>query len=155
LIPLRVICHSHFACTMQLPQAFPKPAFLLLLPFLHSPAAQRPLRSPLVLCAVADRQPRHHHDNFLCFFASVTADTTRAGNSAFRLSIRPCSLHRDMTSKQSRQLKVGDRVCFNGEQADSGTVTAIEHRFVIIKWQDGHKSYTGHGDMNRVELVRK
>jgi hypothetical protein len=38
-----------------------------------------------------------------------------------------------MTGDQSRALKVGDRVCFNGEQADSGTVTAIEHRFVVIQ----------------------
>jgi hypothetical protein len=60
-----------------------------------------------------------------------------------------------MTSEQSRALKVSDRVCWNGEQADSGTVTAIEHRFVVINWRDGHKSYTAHGDMNRVELVRK
>ena len=59
-----------------------------------------------------------------------------------------------MTSEQSRVLKIGDRVCFNGEQADSGTVTAIEHRFVIIKWLDGHTSYTAHGDMRRVELVK-
>jgi hypothetical protein len=60
-----------------------------------------------------------------------------------------------MTGDQSRALKVGDRVCFNGEQADSGTVTAIEHRFVIIKWRDGHKSYTAHGDMKRIDLVKK
>jgi hypothetical protein len=60
-----------------------------------------------------------------------------------------------VTSEQSRGLTVGTRVCWNGEQADTGTVTAIEHRFVIIKWRDGHKSYTGHGDMKRVELVRK
>jgi hypothetical protein len=60
-----------------------------------------------------------------------------------------------MTREQSRALKPGDRVCFNGEQADSGTVTAIQHSFVIIKWRDGHKSYTGHGDMKRVELLRK
>jgi hypothetical protein len=60
-----------------------------------------------------------------------------------------------MTSEQSRKLKVGARVCWNGEQEDSGTVTAIEHRFVIIKWRDGHESYTGHGDMKRVELVTK
>jgi hypothetical protein len=61
----------------------------------------------------------------------------------------------DMTGKQSRQLKVGDRVCFNGERADSGTVTAIEHRFVVIKWRDGHKSFSAHGDVKRVELLRK
>jgi hypothetical protein len=60
-----------------------------------------------------------------------------------------------MTGAQSRTLTVGDRVCWNGEQADSGTVTAIEHRFVVINWRDGHMSHSGHGDMKRVELVRK
>jgi hypothetical protein len=59
-----------------------------------------------------------------------------------------------MTGEQSRALKVGERVCWNGEQADSGIVTAIEHRFVVIKWRDGHMSHTGHGDMKRVELLR-
>jgi hypothetical protein len=60
-----------------------------------------------------------------------------------------------MTGSQSRALKVGDRVCWNGERSDSGTVIAIEHRFVIIEWRDGHKSYTAHGDMKRVELLKK
>jgi hypothetical protein len=41
-----------------------------------------------------------------------------------------------MTGDQSRALKVGDRVCF-------------------IKWRDGHKSYTAHGDMKRIDLVKK
>jgi hypothetical protein len=61
----------------------------------------------------------------------------------------------DMTDEQSRALKVGDRVCFNGEQADSGTVKATNGKYVTIKWQDGHESFTGHGDMTRVELVKK
>jgi hypothetical protein len=60
-----------------------------------------------------------------------------------------------MTGEQSRQLKVGDRVCWNGEQADSGTVKATNAKYVTIKWDDGHNSYTGHGDMKRVELFRK
>jgi hypothetical protein len=58
-----------------------------------------------------------------------------------------------MSPEQSKQLKVGTRVCFNGEPADSGKVTAIQPRYVTIKWDDGNKSFTGHGDMKRVELV--
>jgi hypothetical protein len=60
-----------------------------------------------------------------------------------------------MTPEQSRTLKIRARVCWNGERADSGTVTAIEHRFVTIKWDDGHNSYTGHYDMKRIDLVRE
>jgi small-conductance mechanosensitive channel len=60
-----------------------------------------------------------------------------------------------MTGKQSRALKVGDRVCFNGDESDRGTVKATNAKYVTIKWRDGHKSFTGHGDMKRVELLRK
>ncbi len=59
-----------------------------------------------------------------------------------------------MTSEQSRQLKVGDRVCFDGDKADRGTVTATRLRYVIINWDDGHQSFSGHNnDMRRVERV--
>jgi hypothetical protein len=60
-----------------------------------------------------------------------------------------------MTPDQSKQLKTGTRVCFNGDQADLGTVIATETRYVTIKWDDGHKSFSGHREMKRVELVRK
>jgi hypothetical protein len=58
-----------------------------------------------------------------------------------------------MTSEQSKQLKVGTRVCFDGDQADRGTVTANQARYVTIKWDDGHESFTGHNEMQRAELV--
>jgi len=58
-----------------------------------------------------------------------------------------------MTSEQSKQLKVGTRVYFNGVKADRGTVTANQARYVTIKWDDGHESFTGHNEMQRVELV--
>jgi hypothetical protein len=58
-----------------------------------------------------------------------------------------------MTPEQSKQLKVGTRVCFNDERADRRMVTAIEVRYVTIKWEDGHRSYTGHREMNRVGLL--
>jgi len=58
-----------------------------------------------------------------------------------------------MTPEQSRQLKVGTRVCFNGDRLDRGTVTAIEARYVTIIWEDGHQSFSGHKEMKRFELL--
>jgi hypothetical protein len=60
-----------------------------------------------------------------------------------------------MTPDQSRNLKPGSRVCFNGDLADRGTVKATNAKYITIKWQDGHESFTGHSDMKRVELVGK
>jgi hypothetical protein len=60
-----------------------------------------------------------------------------------------------MTPEQSRKLKPGTRVCYNSEPADLGTVTATDLRYVTVKWDDGHKSFTGHKNMQRVELVLK
>jgi hypothetical protein len=60
-----------------------------------------------------------------------------------------------MTPEQSKQLKPGTRVCFDGDPADLGTVIATETRYVTIKWEDGHRSLTGHKNMQRVELVKK
>ncbi len=58
-----------------------------------------------------------------------------------------------MTPTQSKQLKVGARVCWNGNPADRGTVTASHARYVTIKWDDGHESFTAHHEMKRVERV--
>jgi hypothetical protein len=60
---------------------------------------------------------------------------------------------KEMTTDQSKLLKIGARVCFNGNQADCGTVTANHTRYVTIKWDDGHQSYTGHNEMKRVEVL--
>jgi hypothetical protein len=59
-----------------------------------------------------------------------------------------------MTSEESRQLKVGNRVCFDGEKTDQGKVIATQFRYVTIDWSDGHKSFTGHGEMSRIEQVK-
>jgi hypothetical protein len=58
-----------------------------------------------------------------------------------------------MTPDQSRKLKPGARVYFNGYLEDTGTIKATNGNYVTIKWDDGHKSITGHGHMGRVELV--
>jgi hypothetical protein len=58
-----------------------------------------------------------------------------------------------MTPEQSKQLKVGTRVCFNGEKTDRGTVTATNLAYVTIKWDDGHQSFSGHKEMKRIGLL--
>ena len=58
-----------------------------------------------------------------------------------------------MTPEQSKNLKVGTRVCFNGDPEDNGKVSAVEARYVTITWRDGHKSLSGHRGMQRVELI--
>jgi hypothetical protein len=60
-----------------------------------------------------------------------------------------------MTSEQSKLLKVGARVFFDGDRADLGTVTSTQAQYVTIKWEDGHQSFTGHREMRRVALVAK
>jgi hypothetical protein len=60
-----------------------------------------------------------------------------------------------MTPDESRKLKPGTRVSFNGDPADLGTVSAVEPRYVTVKWDDGHRSFTGHKNMQRIELARK
>jgi hypothetical protein len=58
-----------------------------------------------------------------------------------------------VTSEQSKKLMVGDRVFFNRDNADGGKVTAINVRYVTIKWDDGHQSFSGHRHMDRVQFA--
>jgi hypothetical protein len=57
-----------------------------------------------------------------------------------------------MTGDQSKLLKAGTRVYFNGNNADRGIITANFASYVTINWEDGHQSFTGHRNMQRVEL---
>jgi hypothetical protein len=58
-----------------------------------------------------------------------------------------------MTPDESRKLKLGTRVCFNGDPADVGTVVATNAKYVTIKWDDRHQSFSSHREMKRVELA--
>jgi hypothetical protein len=58
-----------------------------------------------------------------------------------------------MTPEQSKDLTIGTRVCFNGVRSDGGTVTASQARYLTIKWDDGHESFTGHNEMKRIDLA--
>lgn len=59
-----------------------------------------------------------------------------------------------MKSEQSKKLKVGDRVRYFSNEGDHGTVVDAQFRYVTIKWDDGHKSFTGHNEMQRVERTK-
>jgi preprotein translocase subunit YajC len=56
-----------------------------------------------------------------------------------------------MTGEQSRQLKVGDRVCWDRSTTDFGTVVDVAWNGVTIRWDDGHTIPIQHNDMARVE----
>jgi hypothetical protein len=58
-----------------------------------------------------------------------------------------------MTGDQSRSLKVGDRVCWQNDRADQGTVIGTSWSEVTISWDDGEANSVSHNDMARVERV--
>jgi hypothetical protein len=58
-----------------------------------------------------------------------------------------------MTGDQSRTLSVGDRVCWQKDQADQGTVTEKHWAGVTIKWDNRSEQAILHNDMARVERV--
>jgi hypothetical protein len=58
-----------------------------------------------------------------------------------------------MTGDQSRLLNVGDRVCWNADQNDQGTVTEKNWAGVTIKWNNRSKQTILHNDMAQVERV--
>ena len=58
-----------------------------------------------------------------------------------------------MTGDQSRQLAIGDRVCWGGRTTDLGTVVGTAWTGVTIDWDDGHTASIQHNDMAQVERV--
>ena len=60
-----------------------------------------------------------------------------------------------MTGEQSRNLKFGDRVCWDNSLTDRGTVIDVDWRGVTIKWDDGEANTLFHNDMAHVERVPK
>jgi hypothetical protein len=60
-----------------------------------------------------------------------------------------------MTGEQSRQLKVGDKVCRQNDQADRGTVTERSWSGLTIKWDSRGEQPVLHNDMGGMSLVSK
>jgi hypothetical protein len=55
-----------------------------------------------------------------------------------------------MTIKESEQLKVGDRVAWDGDNNDLGTVIDAGHFGVMIKWDNGQVGGIAHGGMEKI-----
>jgi hypothetical protein len=60
---------------------------------------------------------------------------------------------KQMTGEQSRRLTVGDRVCWQNDHADKGTVTETNWAGVTIKWDSRSKQTILHNDMGPVSLL--
>jgi len=58
-----------------------------------------------------------------------------------------------MTGEQSRLLKVGDRICWQNDRADQGTVTETNWAGVTVKWDNRSEQAIQHNDMAQVERV--
>jgi hypothetical protein len=59
-----------------------------------------------------------------------------------------------MTATESRGLKVGGRVCWRGNAADSGKITETSWNAVTIAWDDGQVANVHHGDMAEIKRVK-
>jgi hypothetical protein len=58
-----------------------------------------------------------------------------------------------MTGDQSRFLSIRDRVCWQNDQADQGTVIEKNWSGVTIKWDNRMVQAIPHNDMAQVERV--
>lgn len=58
---------------------------------------------------------------------------------------------RSMTSDESRELRAGNRVCWNGDATNQGTIQGTSWSGVTIDWDDGEQTSVAHGDMVQVD----
>jgi len=58
-----------------------------------------------------------------------------------------------MTGVQSRQLRVGDRLCWKKDNADRGFVTETNWAGITIKWDNRSRQTILHNDMASVDRV--
>jgi len=56
-----------------------------------------------------------------------------------------------MTGEQSRRLKVGNKVCWQKDEADHGTVTETNWAGVTIRWNNRGERTILHNDMGQIE----
>ena len=60
-----------------------------------------------------------------------------------------------MNNAESKALKTGNRVCWRGNPADGGKVTATSWDAVSIAWDNGQVARVHHGDMREIQLIKK
>ena len=58
-----------------------------------------------------------------------------------------------MTAAESTELKKGNRVCWRGDAADSGTITETNWHAVTIAWDNGQVATVHHGDMREIHTT--
>jgi len=56
-----------------------------------------------------------------------------------------------MTVAESKALKKGNRVYWQGDAADSGIISERSWDAVTISWDNGHVATVHHGDMREIE----
>jgi hypothetical protein len=59
-----------------------------------------------------------------------------------------------MTGEESRKLKSGDRVLWQGDVKNQGTVQGTSWSGVTIEWDDGDSTSISHNDMSAVDLAK-
>ena len=60
-----------------------------------------------------------------------------------------------MTVTESKNLKKGTRVYWQGDAADSGIITETTWDAVTIAWQNGKVARVHHGDMREIQLTTR
>ena len=56
-----------------------------------------------------------------------------------------------MTGEQSRALSIGDRICWQMNQADKGTVSAKHWAGITVRWDNRSEQTILHNDMRQLE----
>ena len=59
-----------------------------------------------------------------------------------------------MNVAESKNLKTGNRVCWQGNAADSGRITETTWDAVTIVWDNGQVATVHHGDMREIQKVK-
>lgn len=59
-----------------------------------------------------------------------------------------------MTERESKKLKAGDRVMWDGDETDLGSVTECDYLCVRIKWDNGQEGTVHHADMKKISKVK-
>ena len=59
-----------------------------------------------------------------------------------------------MTGEESRKLKSGDRVLWQGDVKNQGTIKGTSWNGVTIEWDDGDTISVSHNDMSAVNRVK-
>lgn len=59
-----------------------------------------------------------------------------------------------MSEAESKRLRVGDRVYWDDDPADIGSVVETDYLCVRIKWENGQEGTIHHRDMSKVHRVK-